>query len=253
MRAATLRRRATAPHPDDLRARARRRRLRRRRSRRLAATPRAATRAAAPTTDGRAPTESAGGCRRSRPRPPKPRRRAGQAEGEARRRRRPTASGHDELRRVHDRARPEAVAERRGLARLAGEREVLRRHDLPPDRPGLRDPGRRPDRHRQRRSRLLDRRQAAVRRRATRRASSRWPRPADEPAGTAGSQFYVVTGDGRRPAARLRDRRQGRRGRRRRRPDRPARRPERAAHADGRDRVGHASSKARRADDAAYP
>ena len=32
----------------------------------------------------------------------------------------------------------------------------------------------------------------------------------DEPAGTAGSQFFVVTGAGRRPAGRLRGARQGR-------------------------------------------
>ena len=66
--------------------------------------------------------------------------------------------------------------------------------DLPPDRAGLRDPGRRPD---------PDRREAApatrrsTRRRPTRstsRASSRWRRPAAEAPGTSGSQFFVVTG-----------------------------------------------------------
>ena len=51
------------------------------------------------------------------------------------------------------------------------------------------------DRHR--RARLHDRRHAAGRRRRTRTASSRWRRPADEPPGTAGSQFFVVTADRR--------------------------------------------------------
>ena len=52
----------------------------------------------------------------------------------------------------------------RSLVSLA-EKRLLRRHDLPPRRPRLRDPGRRPDRDGQRRARLLDRRHAAARRR----------------------------------------------------------------------------------------
>ena len=50
-----------------------------------------------------------------------------------------------------------------GLARLAREGGLLRRHDLPPDRARLRDPGRRPDPGRERRARLPDRRSAAGR------------------------------------------------------------------------------------------
>ena len=63
---------------------------------------------------------------------------------------------------------------------------------------------------------------------------------ATEPAGTSGSQFFVVTGDGRRPAARVRRRRRGDGRARRRRADRHARRPgDRAAAPAGRRRVGH--------------
>ncbi len=47
----------------------------------------------------------------------------------------------------------------------------------------------------------------------------------DEPPGTAGSQFYVVTGPGRRPPGRVRPARQGREGDGRRDEDRRARRP----------------------------
>ena len=51
-----------------------------------------------------------------------------------------------ELRRVRDHARPQARAEDRRLVRLAGRQALLRRPDLPPHRPRLRDPGRRPAR-----------------------------------------------------------------------------------------------------------
>ena len=100
---------------------------------------------------------------------------------------------------------------------------VLQRDDLPPDRPRLRDPGRRPDRHAAAAAPAT--RPSTSRRRAppTPSASSRWRRPAQQPAGTAGSQFFVVTGAERRPAARLRDHRQGDERPRRRRADRQAR------------------------------
>ena len=49
---------------------------------------------------------------------------------------------------------------------------------LPPDRPRLRDPGRRPDGDRHRRAGLHDGRPAAARPRSTRPARWRWPRPA---------------------------------------------------------------------------
>ena len=101
---------------------------------------------------------------------------------------------------------PKAVA----VVRLAREPGLLRRHRLPPDRAGLRDPGRRPDRDRHRRARLLDGRHAAGGRDRTRTAWSRWRSRGSSRAGTAGSQFFVVTADGRRAPARLRDHRQRR-------------------------------------------
>ena len=88
---------------------------------------------------------------------------------------------------------------------------LLRRHDLPPHRPRLRHPGRRPDRA------------PASAAPATRPSTSRPPttrytlgivamaKTQAEPAGTSGSQFFVVTGAGRAAAAGLRDARQGRR------------------------------------------
>ena len=106
-----------------------------------------------------------------------------------------TLDVRDELRLVHGHARPRARAEDDGLARRAREGRLLRRHDLPPHRPGLRDPGRRPDADRHRRARLLDGRRAARRTRRTRRASSRWRRPAPRRREPSGSQFFVVTGD----------------------------------------------------------
>ena len=82
----------------------------------------------------------------------------------------------DELRRLHGHPRPGSSRRARGLARLARARRLLRRHDLPPHRARLRDPGRRPDAAWLGRPGLLDRRRAASRTRATSRASSRWPR-----------------------------------------------------------------------------
>ena len=48
-----------------------------------------------------------------------------------------------------------------GSFKYAGRQGLLRRHDLPPHRAGLRDPGRRPEGRRHRRPRLLGRRGAA--------------------------------------------------------------------------------------------
>ena len=94
------------------------------------------------------------------------------------------------------------------LARLAREVGLLRRHDLPPDRPRLRDPGRRPDAVGSRRPRLPDGRSAPGRTPPTRRASSRWRRPApsrreppaasssSSPAPTSGlPPDYAIVGD----------------------------------------------------------
>ena len=92
----------------------------------------------------------------------------------------------DELRRVHDPARPEDLARGGGLVRLARAQRLLRRHDLPPDRPRLRDPGRRPDRQRQRRARLLDERRASRRTRPTSPGVVAMAKAGNEPPGTGG-------------------------------------------------------------------
>ena len=100
------------------------------------------------------------------------------AEGAPRSREDVQARVQDQLRLVHGHARPGQGARHDGLARLAREGRLLRRHDLPPDRAGLRDPGRRSDADGQRRARAT---RPSIRRRptrSTRRASSRWPRRA---------------------------------------------------------------------------
>ena len=90
---------------------------------------------------------------------------------------------------------PNAAASFVSLARNG----LLRRHGLPPDRARLRDPGRRPDRQRHGRPRLHDARQAAGGRGLHEgRGRDGQDRGTSRP-GTAGSQFYVVTGAGRRP------------------------------------------------------
>ena len=117
---------------------------------------------------------------------------------------------------------------------------LLRRHGLPPHRPGLRHPGRRPDPVGQRRAGLLDRRPAG-------RRTPRYVKGVVAMAKTAGGAGRHVGQPvlrrhrrRRRPAARLRGRRRGHRGARRRRADRHARRPgDRAAAPADRHRVGH--------------
>ena len=165
------------------------------------------------------------------------------AEGAARSREDLQARLQDELRLVHGHARSREGARHVGLARLAREVGLLRRHDLPPHRPRLRDPGRRPDPDREAAGPATRR---SIRRRRippTRRASSRWRRPPPSrpvpPAASSSSSAartppncppdYAIVGtvterDGDRD------------------PDRPARRrqrSERDADAAGRDRVGH--------------
>ena len=66
-----------------------------------------------------------------------------------------------QLRRVRDHARPQARPEDRRLVRVARRQALLRRPDLPPHRPRLRDPGRRPQGRRPGRPRLHRRRGAA--------------------------------------------------------------------------------------------
>ena len=118
----------------------------------------------------------------------------------------------DELRRLHDPARPEDVAADGRLVRVAGEERLLRRHRLPPDRARLRDPGRRPDRDRHRRAGLLDARRPPPDDASTRRASVAMAKTDAEPPGTAGSQFYVVTAADAGLPPDVRDARQGREG-----------------------------------------
>ena len=112
---------------------------------------------------------------------------------------------------VHGHARSGAGAEDSSVARRARERGLLRRHDLPPRRPGLRDPGRRPDAVRWRRPGVLDGGRSAVgrcgvhegRRRNGEVAESR-RRARPEAASSSSSRATP-----RRPDARLRDRRRG--------------------------------------------
>ena len=162
-------------------------------------------------------------------------------DGDERRRRRRTADGCDRRRRRPRRARTAARRRRRSastrrrpgrstfdtncgsftvtldldsapgdgrLARLARRGGVLRRHDLPPHRPGLRDPGRRPDAERDRRARATRRSTRRRPTRPTRRAWSRWRRR--RRAGRHVRQPVLRRHRRRRrPAARLRDRRHG--------------------------------------------
>ena len=83
-----------------------------------------------------------------------------------------------------------------GTFKYLADKKFFDGTDLPPDRPGLRDPGRRPGRHRRGRPGLHGRRGAAEGPQVRRRASSRWPRRRPSPPGTSGSQFFVVTGAG---------------------------------------------------------
>ena len=110
-----------------------------------------------------------------------------------------------ELRIVHHHARSRAGSEDRRLPRSARERGLLRRHDLPPRRAGLRDPGRRPDAVRWRWTWLLDRRRPGVRTRRTRKASSRWRSPASkrpEPPGASSSSSRATDAGSDRPSTR---------------------------------------------------
>ena len=120
----------------------------------------------------------------------------GRAGGAPRREQELLARLRDELRLVHGRTRPRVGAEHDGVARRARRGRLLRRHDLPSRRAGIRDPGRR--------SHAVGRRAGPVTRqsthhrptRRTRKAPSRWRRPRREPPGASGSQFFVVTGEG---------------------------------------------------------
>src|SRR5262245_365107 len=66
----------------------------------------------------------------------------------------------DQLRQLHDRPRQPACPENRLVIRLPGAPGRLRRHPLPPNRPRVRDPRRRPDGHWKRWARVLRRRAA---------------------------------------------------------------------------------------------
>ena len=159
-------------------------------------------------------SSATGGCTEVKRRP-RARTEARSAEGAARPREDLQARLQDELRLVHGHARPRVGPGDRRVARLAREGGLLRRHRLPPDRAGLRDPGRRPD---------ADRRRAAP---ATRRsthppADARYvkgvvamAKTAGRGAGDVGEPVLRRHGGRRRPAAGLRDRRQGDGGHRR--------------------------------------
>ena len=89
-------------------------------------------------------------------------RRRAAADGRARSGRRPTASSSRRTAAPSRSSSTRRLAPKTAASLVALARErLLRRHDLPPGRARLRDPGRRPDRHRQRRPRLQDRRRAA--------------------------------------------------------------------------------------------
>ena len=121
-------------------------------------------------------------------------RRRDEAEGAPRSREDVQARVQDQLRLVHGHARSGQGARHVGLARLAREVRLLRQHDLPPHRAGLRDPGRRSDAGRERRAGIF---RPSIRRpptRSTPRGSSRWPRREPRRRGTSGSQFFVVSG-----------------------------------------------------------
>ena len=105
-----------------------------------------------------------------------------------------------------------ARAEDGRVARRPRERGLLRRHDLPPRRPRLRDPGRRPDAVGRRRPGLLDGRRSAVRRgvHAGRRRDGEVAASKRRARREASSSSSRATDA--RPDARLRDRRRGHRG-----------------------------------------
>ena len=69
-----------------------------------------------------------------------------------------------ELRQRHDPHGSGSIAARGRVVPVARHAPLLRSHHLPPCRSRVRDPGRRPDRHRQRRARLRDGRHAPCRR-----------------------------------------------------------------------------------------
>ena len=88
----------------------------------------------------------------------------------------------------------------RVVGRLPGPQGLLRRAVVPPHRKGadgrrLRHPGRRPDRERQRRPRLQRAREAAGRAALLAAASVAMAKTEIEPAGTSGSQFFIVTAE----------------------------------------------------------
>ena len=154
------------------------------------------------------------------------------------------AASRDELRRLH-RSRLDSERVAAGRPRRSStlvEARLLRRHDLPPHRPRLRDPGRRPapapgsggPGYSPWSSR---RRATSVHEGRRRDGQDREPRPP----GTSGSQFYIVTAADAGPAARLRAARQGRRAARTWSTDRPSsgdpRASDRRALAAGRPRT----------------
>ena len=103
-------------------------------------------------------------------------------------RRRPAATSRS-------RSTPSSAPKTGGSFKSLADAGVLRRHDLPPHRARLRDPGRRPGRRRHRRPGLLRRGGAARATSTYTKGVVAMAKTGTEPAGTSGSQFFVVTGE----------------------------------------------------------
>ena len=104
-----------------------------------------------------------------------------------------SAHGQDELRHVHDHARPGAVSHDRRIARFPRAGRVLRQHDLSSDRPRIRDPGGDPTQSGSGgpgyQTRDVPPGDASYVKGVVAMAKTQ-----AEPRGTSGSQFFVVTG-----------------------------------------------------------
>ena len=116
------------------------------------------------------------------------------AGGRPRRVGRAPARRRHQLRIVHDHPRPGERPRHQRVARGARRGGVLRRHGLPPDRPGFRDPGWRSHAERQRRPGYQTVDAPASSARYTKGVVA-MAKTGAEPAGTSGSQFFVVTGE----------------------------------------------------------
>ena len=143
----------------------------------------------APRGRGRSPRRLRRGG--AKPQPPplrRPQQGPRQRQGDARHR-----GGEDEHGQLLVPLRRAGLTARGRVVRVPDPQEVLQRHDLPPDRPRLRDPGRRPDRQQATAA-------PAIRPSTRCRAKTTYlhgtvamAKTQTDPSGTAGSQFFVVT------------------------------------------------------------